>query len=105
MKLGAGKYKVIATLNISHSLLNLSRDAECGPRDVYKVLLQSNGSNYVSYFVDGVTFGPMSTIVLKEDTGPLVQSRDYEVVEHTAQVCDKKLVEKLIEKARKRQSA
>lgn len=105
MKLIAGKYKVIATLNVSHSLLNLSKDIECGPRDVYKVLLQSKSKNYVSYFVDGVTFGPMSVILIKEDAGPLVRSKDYEVVENNAQVCDKKLVERLIEKARKKQNA
>eukprot|EP00866_Antonospora_locustae_P001464 jgi/Antlo1/1464/2559 len=105
MKLSAGKYKVIATLNVSHSLSSLSRGVEYSPRDVYKVLLQTKDTNYVLYFVDGVVFGPMSVILLKEDTGPLVQCGDYEVVEHTAHVCDKKLVEKLIEKARKKQNA
>lgn len=98
--LGPGEYKVIATLNISHSLLNLSRDPAHKPGDLHKVLLQAQGANHVSYFVDSVDFGAMSVIRLTKATEALVRKADYAVAERVEPAGNKAFVKKLLEKVR-----
>jgi hypothetical protein len=103
LMLQPSEYRAIAILNISHSLLHLSRDTTYRPRDIYKVLLQAHGVNHVSYFIDGIDFGPMSILKLKTTTEGLVRNKDYDIVERTEPVAGDAFVKKLLEKARSKQ--
>ena len=102
MKLAAGEYRVVAVLNVSRSLLSQSKGDTHKPGDVYKVLLQASGTNYVSYFVDGIDFGPSSLITFRKDAQILVYKEDYEVIESVSLVDNKIFVDRLIEKLRKK---
>lgn len=100
MSIKAGEYKVVAVLNISHSLLSQSKSSPQKPKDVYKVLLQSNSTNHISYFIDGADFGPCSILLFRRDTPVLVCGKDYEVIENVSQVDNKVFIERLITKLR-----
>ena len=95
-------YKVIGFISIETSLLKLSKNEisqEQQMKQIHKVVLQDeNRLAIVAYFMDGISFGQNSTIIVRAKDFPLVFNNEYKVVEYCSVADENLLLIKMIEK-------
>ncbi|KCZ76911.1 hypothetical protein H311_02083 [Anncaliia algerae PRA109] len=98
MKLPQGKYKVIATLDISRSLFTQQENKTTVNTNVHKVLLQNGEENFIAFFL-GINFGPNSVIEIKNDSEvPIIKNEDYFIIKRNDPSINLEMVKQLLEK-------
>ncbi|KCZ74602.1 hypothetical protein H311_04431 [Anncaliia algerae PRA109] len=98
MKLPQGKYKVIATLDISRSLFTQQENKTAVNTNVHKVLLQNGEENFIAFFL-GINFGPNSVIEIKNDSEvPVIKNEDYFIIKRNDPSINLEIVKQLLEK-------
>ncbi|KAF9764790.1 hypothetical protein NGRA_0288 [Nosema granulosis] len=96
--IGRGEYVVKGILPISKSLASqksLNKDPKEG--DIHKCVLEKNGDKFVVYFLDDISFGKDSTILISKDKSTnLLYKDEYKIVKKKEYKINKKLIERLI---------